>query len=89
MVNCQIFPILTRNLIFQVDSSEKLASYCGTSTKVKDTAHCNCAIVTRDVTLPITDDVYDIPMSQSEQFLTDFYECTLEEFPRPVIQLPI
>lgn len=76
-------------IFHQVDSSEKLASYCGTSTKVKDTAHCNCAIIIRDVTLPITDDVYGIPMSDSEQFLTDFYECTLEEFPRPVIQLPI
>lgn len=74
--------------VLQVDSSEKLANYCGASSKIKDTSHCNCAIVTRDNTLPMTDEDI-LPMSENEQFLTDFYECTLEEFPRPVIELPI
>lgn len=75
--------------VIQVDSSEKLANYCGVSTKIKDTSqHCNCAIVTRDNTLPLTEDDM-FPMSENEQVLTDFYECTLEEFPRPIIELPI
>ncbi|KAL1501676.1 hypothetical protein ABEB36_006963 [Hypothenemus hampei] len=75
--------------VIQVDSSEKLAYYCGTSTKIKDTtSHCNCAIITRDVSLPVTE-IDVIPMSDHEQFLTDFYECSLEMYPRPVIQLPI
>ncbi|XP_050297336.1 uncharacterized protein LOC126736821 [Anthonomus grandis grandis] len=73
--------------VIQVDSSDKLAKFCGLSTK-KDNNSCNCAIITRDVTLPISgEDV--IPLTENEQFLTDFYECTLEEFPRPVIELPI
>ncbi|CAG9760267.1 unnamed protein product [Ceutorhynchus assimilis] len=71
--------------VIQVDSSEKLASFCG---KAKDNCHCNCAIITRDITLPIPKDD-SMPMTDNEQFLTDFYECTLEEFPRPVIELPI
>ncbi|XP_066157419.1 growth arrest and DNA damage-inducible protein GADD45 alpha [Euwallacea fornicatus] len=74
--------------VIQVDSSERLANYCGMTTKIKDTSHCNCAIITRDISLPITDDDL-IPMSVTEQYLADFYECTLEEFPRPIIQLPI
>lgn len=74
--------------VIQVDSSEKLANYCGSSSKIKDTSHCNCAIVTRDNTLPLTEDDM-LPMSDNEQYLADFYECTLEEFPRPIIELPI
>ncbi|XP_048518198.1 uncharacterized protein LOC109534077 isoform X2 [Dendroctonus ponderosae] len=74
--------------VIQVDSSEKLANYCGVATSAKDASHCNCAIITRDITLPITDD-YVLPMTDNEQFLTAFYECTLEECPRPIIKLPI
>nr|CAH7721250.1 unnamed protein product [Callosobruchus chinensis] len=68
--------------VIQVDSSEKLAEYCGFPAK-----SCNCAIILRDDNEPVTPDE-DPPMSPTERILADFYECTLQEFPRPVIQLP-
>lgn len=69
----------------QVDSSEKLAEFCGITSSTKSSEHCLCAIVTID---PETSHTRDPPLSPTEQKLADFYECTLEEFPRPVIQLP-
>ncbi|KAJ8955897.1 hypothetical protein NQ318_005445, partial [Aromia moschata] len=71
--------------VIQVDSSEKLARYCELAS---NKGGCNCAIITRDFSLPSTPDE-EIPLSPTEQVLADFYECTLEEFPRPVIELPI
>lgn len=68
----------------QVDSGKKLAELCGLK---KQMIACECAIITRDVTIPLNVDE-DPPLSENEQILTDFYECTIEEFPRPVIQLP-
>lgn len=69
--------------LLQVDSSEKLADYCESKC-----SNCNCAIVLRDTSLPSTPEE-EMPMSPTEQILADFYECTLEEFPQPVIELPI
>ncbi|XP_019866673.1 growth arrest and DNA damage-inducible protein GADD45 alpha [Aethina tumida] len=74
--------------VIQVNSSEKLGEYCSDSNyNNKRSKGCNCAIIIKDMNVPITPD--EIPMSPSEQILADFYECTLEEFPRPVIELPI
>ncbi|XP_030745688.1 uncharacterized protein LOC115874615 [Sitophilus oryzae] len=74
--------------LLQVDSSEKLASFCGGSQKTKQNSYCNCAVITRDNSLAIPEN--DImPMTDNEHLLADFYECTLEEFPRPVVELPI
>ncbi|KAJ8925666.1 hypothetical protein NQ315_009511 [Exocentrus adspersus] len=71
--------------VIQVNNSEKLAGYCGVSQK----AGCNCAVITRcSPPTPDSPEV-EIPLSPSEQILSDFYECTLEEFPQPVIELPI
>ncbi|XP_023024962.1 growth arrest and DNA damage-inducible 45 [Leptinotarsa decemlineata] len=72
--------------VIQVDSSEKLDSYCGEQTK-GSISGCNCVLITKDPSMPVTPEE-DIPMSPTEQILADFYECTLEEFPRPVIELP-
>ncbi|KAJ8965428.1 hypothetical protein NQ317_004046 [Molorchus minor] len=71
--------------VIQVDSSDKLSRFCGLADSKKG---CNCAIIKRDISLPPTPED-DIPLSPTEQVLADFYECTLEEFPRPVIELPI
>ncbi|EFA06001.1 uncharacterized protein Gadd45 [Tribolium castaneum] len=65
--------------VIQVDSSEKLAQYCGLGSRVG----CPCAVITKDMEAQ-----QDPPLSPSEQELTDFYECTIEEFPRPVLELP-
>lgn len=74
--------------VLQVDCGEKLAAFCGLGNKDKQDAYCNCAIIIRDDTLPLLEDEV-IPMSKNEHLLADFYECTLEEFPRPIIELPI
>jgi len=71
--------------VIQVDSSERLAEFCGISPTKGKPAECFCAIITRD---PNNDPDEDPPLSPSEQTLTDFYECTLEEYPRPVVHLP-
>ncbi|RZC33464.1 uncharacterized protein BDFB_007828 [Asbolus verrucosus] len=74
--------------VIQVDSSEKLAQYCGLAADRKDKpAECPCAIITKDLDVAIEAD-QDPPLSPSEQELADFYECTLEEFPRPIVELP-
>ncbi|XP_044264546.1 uncharacterized protein LOC123011253 [Tribolium madens] len=65
--------------VIQVDSSEKLAQYCGLGSRME----CPCAVITKDM-----EGRQDPPLSPSEQELTDFYECTIEEFPRPVLELP-
>lgn len=70
--------------MLQVDSCERLAELCGIIAESGKPAECFCAIVTSDPSiLPNTDP----PLSPSEQTLTDFYECTLTEFPRPVVRL--
>ncbi|CAH1111246.1 unnamed protein product [Psylliodes chrysocephalus] len=70
--------------VIQVDSSDKLSEYCG----VQNTkSGCSCAVVTKDLSLPPTPED-EFPMSPTEQILADFYEFTLEEYPRPVIPLP-
>ncbi|XP_018564458.1 growth arrest and DNA damage-inducible protein GADD45 alpha [Anoplophora glabripennis] len=71
--------------VIQVNSSEKLADYCGVSSKTG----CNCAIIVKDPAASPTTPDDEIPLSPTEKILADFYECTLEEFPRPVIELPI
>lgn len=48
---------------------------------------CECAIITRDLNIPLNMDE-DPPLTANEQILSDFYECTIEEYPRPIIQLP-
>lgn len=73
--------------VIQVDSCERLAEFCGISDGKGRTAECFCAIITRDSTNTLDPDE-DPPLSPSEQTLADFYECTLEEYPRPIIQLP-
>lgn len=74
--------------VVQVDDGQKLAELCGIETSRKDLSpDCECALITRDVSMPLNLDE-DIPMTANEQILTDFYECTIEEFPRPIIQLP-
>lgn len=69
--------------VIQVDSAEKLATFCG----MPEPQDFVCAIISRDMTIPCNLDE-DLPLSPGEQKLTDFYECTLEEYPRPIIQLP-
>lgn len=74
--------------LFQVDSSKKLAGYCGIS--AKDSRGCNCAIVIRDTSVTPSspeDESEPPPLSKTEQILTDFYVGTLKVFPRPIIQL--
>ncbi|KAK4885436.1 hypothetical protein RN001_001707 [Aquatica leii] len=74
--------------VIQVDSGERLAELCGISESKGRGAECFCAIITRDSnTNDLTPDE-DPPLSPSEQKLADFYECTLEEYPRPVVHLP-
>ncbi|CAG9859916.1 unnamed protein product [Phyllotreta striolata] len=70
--------------VIQVDSSEKLAEYCDIR---NSDIGCTCAVVIKDSSLPSTPED-EFPMSPTEQILADFYEFTLEEFPRPVIELP-
>jgi ribosomal protein L7Ae-like RNA K-turn-binding protein len=65
--------------VIQVDSSEKLGEYCGLGSRIE----CPCAIITKD-----EERKRDPLLSPTEQELTDFYECTLEEFPRPIVELP-
>lgn len=72
--------------VIQVDNSEKLAAYCGISKSTYQTG-CICAIVTRDRSLPSTPED-EFPMSPPEQMLTNFYERSLEQSSRPVIELP-
>lgn len=76
--------------LLQVNNSKRLAELCGLTSDQKSTpCHCLCAIVTRGGQSKATMVDEDPPLSPQEQKLRDFYECTLEEFPRPVIQLPI
>ncbi|CAG9834600.1 unnamed protein product [Diabrotica balteata] len=72
--------------VIQVDSSEKLADYCG-ETYSENQTNCTCAIVTRDFSLPSTPED-EIPMSPTEKMLADFYDFTLEQSTRPIIELP-
>ncbi|XP_060524086.1 growth arrest and DNA damage-inducible protein GADD45 alpha [Cylas formicarius] len=74
--------------VLEVDSSQKLATYCGVAKKSIDSGQCNCAIIVRDERIQLSEND-SIPMSPTEQTLADFYECTIEESPRPVIELPI
>lgn len=78
--NC--IPVIT------VDSGKRLAELCGISSNTKDGATCACAVITRDQNIP-WDENGDPPLSPGEKTLSDFYECTIEEFPRPVIALPV
>lgn len=73
--------------VIQVDSSERLAEFCGIPQAKGRPTECSCAIITRDPNNSLNPDE-DPPLSPSEQTLTDFYECTLEEYPRPVVHLP-
>lgn len=68
--------------VIQVDSSEKLAEACGMARTRKKSLPC--AVVTK---FPQTPDG-ESPCSPTEQILKDFYKCTLEEHPRPIIELP-
>ncbi|CAG9813023.1 unnamed protein product [Phaedon cochleariae] len=72
--------------VIQVDSSEKLSEYCG----LENTRNCSCAIIIKDLNMPLTpeEEIPVSPLSATEQILADFYECTLAEFPTPVIELP-
>lgn len=75
--------------VIKVDSSEKLAELCGTTSDGGGGVGCQCAIITRDLTIPWNeDDNYSPPMNDVEQSLADFYEATLEEYPSPVVKLP-
>lgn len=75
--------------MFQVNSSKRLAELCGIPRDKKTSSfECRCVIVTSGVEKEVLT-AEDPPLTPEEQQLTDFYECTLEEFPRPVIQLPI
>lgn len=78
--NC--IPVIT------VDSSKRLGELCGLNAKSKEGDTCACAIITRDPNIP-WDENGDPPLSPGEKTLHDFYECTMEEFPRPVVELPI
>lgn len=73
--------------VIQVDSSERLADLCGLSERKGRSSECFCAIITTDANNELNPNE-DPPLSPSEQKLADFYECTLEEYPRPVIHLP-
>ncbi|KAK9873587.1 hypothetical protein WA026_023143 [Henosepilachna vigintioctopunctata] len=77
--------------VIQVDSDQKLAELCG-SEKRKSKTKCLCAIITKCPESPgeTSDESCSTTgsLSPTEQILTDFYECTLEEFPRPVVKLP-
>ncbi|KAF2880354.1 hypothetical protein ILUMI_25817 [Ignelater luminosus] len=73
--------------VIQVDSSERLAEFCGIPQMKGRSAECFCAIITRDPN-NVLDPDEDPPLSPSEQTLADFYECTLEEYPRPIVHLP-
>lgn len=74
--------------VIMVDSGKRLADLCGITSNPKEDATCACAIVTRDPNIP-WDENSDPPLSPGEKTLQDFYECTIEEFPRPVVELPI
>lgn len=75
--------------LFQVNNSKRLGELCGIPRDKKiSPLECRCAIVTSGGDNDVLT-AEDPPLTPEEQQLTDFYECTLEEFPRPVIQLPI
>lgn len=74
-------------LLLQVDNSENLAEFCGISTRKNQINEFSCALVTRTEHSPWAH-AQEHLMSQHEQTLTDFYECTMYEFPRPTIKLP-
>lgn len=71
--------------VIHVDNGDKLAEFCGVQ-KSRPNEYM-CVIVSRDMSMTISDDE-DLPLSPNEQKLTEFYECTLEENPRPVVILP-
>ncbi|KAL3288543.1 hypothetical protein HHI36_002982 [Cryptolaemus montrouzieri] len=77
--------------VIQVDSGQKLAELCGFSER-KHQSKCLCAIVTKcpEMADIVSDDSTSSmsSLSPTEQILTTFYECTIEEFPRPIIVLP-
>lgn len=77
------------SVLFQVNNSNRLAELCGIPRDKKiSSLECRCAIVISGLEKEVLA-AEDPPLTPDEQQLTDFYECTLEEFPRPVIQLPI
>lgn len=70
--------------VIQVDNCERLAHFCGSSTRKGQLLEC--ALVTRS-----EDYSWENPtqnLSKAEQTLTDYYECTFYDFPKPTIQLP-
>lgn len=70
--------------VIQVDNSEKLAHFCGLTSRKGHMLEC--ALVTRS-----PDTSWDNPsqtFSKAEQTLNDFYECTFYDFPKPTIILP-
>lgn len=84
LLNWTVF--LTLFFLLQVDNKEKFSEYCHiTNFKQSD---CMCAIIIKDFNIVLNNNDMDIGLSSNEQFLMDFYECSLEEFPRPVVQLP-
>lgn len=93
---CKIINIYQKQLVlicfsvlFQVNNSNRLAELCGIPRDKKiSSLECRCAIVISGLEKEVLA-AEDPPLTPDEQQLTDFYECTLEEFPRPVIQLPI
>lgn len=79
--------------VIQVNSSEKLAKFCGLKDK-SNKGDFICAIVLTKDDNDSNDSNMDYcsnssELTANEQILTDFYECSLEEFPRPVVELPI
>lgn len=72
----------------QVDNSETLAEFCGLSCRKGQLNELSCALVTRSEHSPWAHSNDEHLMSQAEQTLTDFYECTMYAFPRPTIKLP-
>ncbi|XP_044747288.1 uncharacterized protein LOC123308615 [Coccinella septempunctata] len=75
--------------VIEVDSGQKLVELCGTS-KTNIKSNFPCVIITkyRDRSDGSSDDSSSSTLSPIEQTLTDFYECTIQEFPRPIIELP-
>lgn len=79
----------TKCLLLQVDSGQKLVELCGTAqTNIKTNFPCVIITKYRDSSDTSSDDSSSSTLSPIEQTLTDFYECTIQEFPRPIIELP-
>lgn len=73
--------------VIKVDCREKLAELCGLAAYSKTRSiECHCVVITRNLTIPWDNNSYDL--TKDEQLLADFYECTIEENPSPIVQLP-